>query len=48
MVDAKPHYAPGSEDILDKPATPAEINQGKFTPVTRLSWDEVDPSRLQR
>ena len=40
----KPTIAPGS-DGLEKKATPREIAEGKTTKVTRLSYDEVGPSR---
>ncbi|MBO8138607.1 MAG: hypothetical protein H0Z40_10805 [Desulfotomaculum sp.] len=39
----KPMFAPGSENI-ERNATEKEIKEGNFTKVTRLSYDEVDPS----
>ncbi|WP_172840439.1 hypothetical protein [Virgibacillus phasianinus] len=37
--------APGApEDALDKKATQAEIENGESTKVTRLMYDEYDPS----
>lgn len=46
MMDKKqePTIAPGSDD-LDKKATPREVAEGDATRVTKLSYDEVDPSR---
>jgi hypothetical protein len=41
--EPKPNIAPGSED-LGEDATPEEIAQGNYTPVTRLVFDEVEPS----
>ena len=43
--NVRPRYAPGDEAVLEEPATPAERRRGQFTRVTRLAWDEVDPSR---
>jgi hypothetical protein len=40
----KPTIAPGSDD-LEKKATPEEIAAAESTKVTKLSFDEVDPSR---
>ncbi|MFZ5647534.1 MAG: hypothetical protein ACOY30_07945 [Bacillota bacterium] len=37
-------FAPGDNDILEKDATREEEKKGKFTRVTRLALDEVDPS----
>ncbi len=38
----KPKVAPGMTDFLEKEATRKEIRRGKFTRVTRLSYDETD------
>ncbi|MFC4767646.1 hypothetical protein [Effusibacillus consociatus] len=40
----KPTIAPGSNN-LEKKATPQEIAEGNSTKVTKMSFDEVDPSR---
>ena len=40
----KPTMAPGSEDFMKKDASSKERRKGKFTRVTTLSYDEVDPS----
>lgn len=40
----KPAIAPGSDD-LEKKATPEEMAEGDTTKATKLSFDEVDPSR---
>lgn len=42
--ETTPTFAPGLEDKLEEEATPEEIRRGDFTRVTRLSFDEVDPS----
>lgn len=36
--------APGMEDTMERPATKKEKECGEATRVSRLSWDEVDPS----
>lgn len=43
----EPTYAPGMEDdkLLEKKATPEEIAKGDYTTVTKLTYDEVEPSR---
>lgn len=43
MDKKKPTIAPGS-DNLEKKATPKEIAEDEFTKVTKMSFDEVDPS----
>lgn len=40
----QPTIAPGSDD-LEKQVTAEEIAEGDSTKVTKLSFDEVDPSR---
>ena len=42
----KPEFAPGIDDReeLNRSATPAEIERGESTEVTRLAYDENDPS----
>lgn len=42
----EPTLAPGLEDekILEIEATPQEISEGNYTMVTKLSYDEVEPS----
>ncbi|MCM3568939.1 hypothetical protein [Neobacillus mesonae] len=42
-----PTLAPGMDDQeeLDQSATPEEIENGEYTSVITLSYDEVDPSR---
>lgn len=40
----KPSLAPGSKEVLEKSAGKEEIASGNYTPVTTLSYDEVDPS----
>jgi len=39
--------APGvdEEDLYDRPATQSEIEKGESTTVTRMIYDEYDPSR---
>lgn len=41
-----PKIAPGmnDQDELEQNATRDEVQKGKFTPVIKLSYDEVDPS----
>ncbi|GIM46927.1 hypothetical protein DNHGIG_24760 [Collibacillus ludicampi] len=41
--ELKPNIAPGSEN-LEEDATPEEVVQGNYTPVTRLVFDEIEPS----
>lgn len=45
-MDRKPIIAPGMDDQeeLEQSATEKEVEQGEFTSVTTLSYDEVDPS----
>jgi hypothetical protein len=45
-MDRKPTIAPGMDDQeeLEQSATKKEVEQGEFTSVTTLSYDEVDPS----
>lgn len=45
-MDRKPTIAPGMDDQeeLEQSATEKEVEQGEFTSVTTLSYDEVDPS----
>lgn len=40
----KPAFAPGDKDMLEKNATEQDKKNGNVTKVTRLSYDEVDPS----
>jgi len=42
----KPAMAPGMDDSeeLDKKATSEDIEEDDYTKVTKLSFDEVDPS----
>ncbi|WP_198029764.1 hypothetical protein [Bacillus sp. J33] len=42
----EPTIAPGMDDEeeLNQRASEDEIKKGEYTPVTRLSLDEVDPS----
>lgn len=42
----EPSIAPGMDDReeLERDATKAEVEKGKFTEVTTLSFDEVEPS----
>lgn len=44
----KPEFAAGDYDKLEEEASGEEIKEGRFTRVTRLSYDEVDPSRPHR
>ena len=41
-----PTVAPGMDDTeeLEQNATQAEVEQGEYTEVTNLSYDEVNPS----
>lgn len=40
----EPSLAPGDKGILEKSASQNEKEEGNFTRVTTLSYDEVDPS----
>ncbi len=40
----EPTLAPGDKAILEKNANKKDVPKGKFTRVTTLSYDEVDPS----
>lgn len=42
----EPTIAPGMDDQeeLEQKATSEDINQGDYTNVTQVSYDEVDPS----
>ncbi|WP_165786590.1 hypothetical protein [Heyndrickxia camelliae] len=42
--DQEPTIAPGMDDAeeLDREATNEEIENGEYTSVTTLSWDEVE------
>lgn len=42
----EPTVAPGMNDNeeLEQKATEAEKKEGEYTTVTKLSWDEVEPS----
>ncbi|MGQ9557627.1 MAG: hypothetical protein ACUVTU_06705 [Desulfurispora sp.] len=39
-----PNIAPGSAEELERSASEEERRRGDFTRVTRLSYDEVDPT----
>ncbi|WP_169799886.1 hypothetical protein [Desulfolucanica intricata] len=39
-----PVYAPGQENVLNKKATEKDKKEGNITKVTKLSFDELDPS----
>jgi hypothetical protein len=41
----KPKIAPGEIGALDEDATPEQISRGDATRVTKLVWDEYDPSQ---
>jgi hypothetical protein len=40
LKGGKPWIAPGMEEILEKNASAEQKKEGKFTRVTRLSYDE--------
>ncbi|MBS4172283.1 hypothetical protein [Bacillus sp. FJAT-49736] len=44
--EEEPSIAPGMNDAeeLNRDASNEEIEEGEYTSVTTLSWDEVDPS----
>lgn len=44
VKDNEPTFAPGDDEELEQSASEEEIARGDYTEVTRLSWDEVDPS----
>lgn len=41
----KPSVAAGNDEFLKAKASREEIKEGDYTPVTILSYDEVDPSK---
>lgn len=40
----EPSLAPGDKGVLEQSASQKEKQEGNFTRVTTLSYDEVDPS----
>lgn len=40
----RPEFAPGNYDLLEEKASGKEIKEDRATKVTRLAFDEVDPS----
>ncbi|MFZ5633176.1 MAG: hypothetical protein ACOY40_10050 [Bacillota bacterium] len=44
IVKESPPVAAGNYDFLEENATRKEKKKGDFTRVTRLAFDEVDPS----